>query len=147
MSAPPPATIHACALVIGETGVLIRGKSGTGKSSLAMALLEAAGAKGMFARLVADDRVALHAAGDRLIAAPHPALAGLVEQRGAGILPVSHEKSTRISCVIDILEGGGDRMPLDADLQADVEGIALRRVVLPCDLPTESAARRILAIF
>ena len=46
---------------------------------------EAAGSKGVFARLVADDRVALHAAGDRLIAAPHPALAGMVEQRGPAL--------------------------------------------------------------
>jgi HPr kinase/phosphorylase len=147
MTSRPPATIHGCALIIGETGVLIRGKSGAGKSSLAMALLEAAAAKGMFSRLVADDRVALHAAGDRLIAAPHPALAGLVEQRGSGILPIDHEKSARISCVIDLVEGGGDRMPEAGDLQAEVEGVPLRRVVLPSELPIESAARRILAIF
>jgi HPr kinase/phosphorylase len=143
----PPATIHGCALVIGETGVLIRGKSGSGKSSLAMALLEAAAAKGVFSRLVADDRVALHAAGDRLIAAPHPALAGLVEQRGSGILPVRHEKSARITCVIDLVEGGGDRMPEAYDLKAEIEGVPLRRVVLPSELPIESAARRILAVF
>jgi HPr kinase/phosphorylase len=143
----PPATIHGCALVIGETGVLIRGKSGSGKSSLAMALLEAAAAKGVFSRLVADDRVALHAVGDRLIAAPHPALAGLVEQRGSGILPVSHEKSTRITVVIDLVEGGGERMPEAFDLEAEVEGVTLRRVVLPSELPMESAARRILAVF
>jgi HPr kinase/phosphorylase len=147
MSAPPPATIHACALVIGETGVLIRGKSGTGKSSLVMALLEAAGSKGVFARLVADDRVALHAAGDRLIAAPHPALAGMVEQRGTGIVPLSHEKSTRISCVIDLVQGGGDRMPVEADLSATVDGVALKRIVLPAEMPPDTAARRILAFF
>ena len=147
MTLAPPATIHGCALVIGETGVLIRGKSGSGKSSLVIALLEAAAAKGVFARLVADDRVALHAAGDRLIAAPHPALAGLVEQRGAGILPLDHEKSARVSCVIDLVEGGGDRLPLDADLMANLEGVPLKRVVLPSELPIESAARRILAFF
>ena len=61
-----PATIHACALVIGETGVLIRGASGAGKSSLVLALLEAAAAKGLFARLVADDRVALRASETRI---------------------------------------------------------------------------------
>jgi HPr kinase/phosphorylase len=147
MSAPPAATIHACALVIGETGVLIRGKSGSGKSSLIMALLEAAGSKGVFARLVADDRVALHAAGDRLIAAPHPELAGMVEQRGTGIVALSHEKSTRINCVIDLVPGGGDRMPVETDLQATVDGVTLRRIVLPSEMPAETAARRILAVF
>jgi serine kinase of HPr protein (carbohydrate metabolism regulator) len=142
-----PATIHACALVIGETGVLIRGASGAGKSSLVLALLEAAAAKGLFARLVADDRVALRAKGDRLIAAPHPALAGLVEQRGAGILPLSHEKSARISCVIDFVDGGGERLPEPGDLQSEVEGVTLQRVVLPSGLPLDAAARRILAVF
>jgi serine kinase of HPr protein (carbohydrate metabolism regulator) len=142
-----PATIHACALVIGETGVLIRGASGAGKSSLVLALLEAASAKGLFARLVADDRVALRATGDRLIAAPHPALAGLVEQRGTGLLPLSHEKSARISCVIDLLDGGGDRLPALEDLQSEIEGITVRRMILPSGLPLETAARRILAVF
>jgi serine kinase of HPr protein (carbohydrate metabolism regulator) len=147
MTAARPATIHGCALVIGETGVLIRGRSGSGKSSLVMALLEAAAARGVFARLVADDRVILHAAGDRLIAAPHPTLAGLVEQRGSGIVPLDHEKSARVACVIDLVEGGGDRMPLEADSIASLEGVPLRRVVLPSEMPIESAARRILAFF
>jgi HPr kinase/phosphorylase len=147
MSAQPDATIHGCALVIGETGLLIRGKSGAGKSSLVMALLEAAGSKGVFARLVADDRVALHAAGDRLIAAPHPALAGMVEQRGTGIVPLSHEKSTRISCVIDLLPGGGNRMPDEEDVMAIIDRVTLKRIVLPSEMPPETAARRILASF
>jgi serine kinase of HPr protein (carbohydrate metabolism regulator) len=142
-----PATIHACALVIGETGVLIRGASGAGKSSLVLALLEAAAAKGLFARLVADDRVALRATGDRLIAAPHPALAGLVEQRGTGILPLIHEKSARITCVIDFVEGGGERLPDPGDLQSEIEGVTLKRMILPSGLPLETAARRILAFF
>lgn len=147
MNAPAPATIHGCALVIGEKGVLIRGASGAGKSSLALALAEAAAEKGVFSRLVADDRVALHAAGGRLIAAPHPALAGLVERIGCGITPISHEKTTRITCVIDLVPGGGERLPEEGDLQVEIEGITLRRLALPSELPTESAARRILAFF
>ncbi|MDB5649623.1 MAG: hprK, partial [Hyphomicrobiales bacterium] len=75
---PLPAAVHASALVVGETGILVRGRSGTGKSSLVMALLDAAARRNLFARLVADDRVCLHVAGDRLLATPHPAIAGLI---------------------------------------------------------------------
>ena len=38
---PLPSTIHASAVVIGETGVLIRGASGAGKSTLARSLIAA----------------------------------------------------------------------------------------------------------
>ncbi len=57
---PPPAplpTLHATALIVGDAGVLIRGRSGAGKSRLAEELVEAAQARGWFGRLVADDRV------------------------------------------------------------------------------------------
>ena len=46
----PPASIHACALIVDEAGLLIRGASGAGKSSLVLALIAAAQAQGRFAR-------------------------------------------------------------------------------------------------
>lgn len=84
----PVRNIHATALVVGTCGVLLTGPSGAGKSALALALVSAAERAGRFARLVSDDRVLVTTAGDRLIAAPPPALAGLVELRGAGPLSV-----------------------------------------------------------
>ncbi|MDB5593317.1 MAG: hypothetical protein JWM36_278 [Hyphomicrobiales bacterium] len=147
-----PVAVHACALVIGETGILIRGKSGAGKSSLVLALLDAAARRNLFARLVADDRVCLHMAGDRLLAAPHPAIAGLIEERGTGILSVPHESCVRISYVIDLVQSGGAtnhpaRLPEEADLTTRIGPICLRRLILPADLPPDAAARRILGFF
>jgi serine kinase of HPr protein (carbohydrate metabolism regulator) len=142
--------VHASALVIGEAGVLIRGASGSGKSSLVMAILDAARRSNLFARLVADDRVELHVAGDRLLACPHPAIAGLIEERGTGILPRPHEACARISCVVDLVPAGApsrDRMPGLADLTTDIGEISLRRIALPAEMPSETAARRILAVF
>ena len=144
---PAPDTIHGCALVIGETGILIRGRSGAGKSSLVMALLAAAAARPIFARLVADDRVALHASGDRLIAAPHPAIAGLIEERGSGVLPLGHERGARIAVVIALIPGGGPRLPSEAELTTEIDGIVLRRMALPAEMAPETAARRLLSNF
>ena len=49
--------IHASCIVIRESGILIRGAAGAGKSSLAALVLAQARAEGCFAAWVADDRV------------------------------------------------------------------------------------------
>ena len=83
--AADPATVHASAVLVGARAVLIRGPSGSGKSRLALELLEAARTGSLrFARLVADDRVHLEAPGGRLLVRPAEALAGLIEVRGVG---------------------------------------------------------------
>ncbi|MCJ2094174.1 HPr kinase/phosphatase C-terminal domain-containing protein [Methylobacterium sp. J-072] len=76
-------SLHAACVALGESGVLIRGPSGSGKSSLA--LLLAAESDGAF---VADDRVICERRAGALVARPHDALVGQVEIRGQGILPV-----------------------------------------------------------
>jgi serine kinase of HPr protein (carbohydrate metabolism regulator) len=150
MNAPGrPSSIHASAVVIGEAGVLIRGASGAGKSALALALVEAARASGLFARLVADDRVVLACAHGRLIARPHPALAGLVERRGEGVGPARHENAAVLRVVVDLAPGkGGDpgapRLPEEADTRAEIAGTQLARLVLPAGASPMDAASRAL---
>ena len=73
------------------------------RSSLAAALLEVAAARGDHAALVGDDRVALETHGGRLIAFPHPAIAGLIEQRGRGIVAVDHAPAAVIRLVVDLV--------------------------------------------
>jgi HPr kinase/phosphorylase len=70
-------------VLIGSRAALIRGPSGSGKSRLAWALIDAA-ASGLirFARLVADDRVELTASHGRLLIRAPAALTGLIEVRG-----------------------------------------------------------------
>jgi HPr kinase/phosphorylase len=74
--------IHATCVRIAGTGVLLCGPPGAGKSDLALRLIDGG------ALLVADDQVSLERAGDRLLAGCPTALAGLLEVRGLGILPV-----------------------------------------------------------
>jgi serine kinase of HPr protein (carbohydrate metabolism regulator) len=100
--AEPATYIHATALVIGEAGILIRGPSGCGKSRLALDLITEAKRRGLFARLVGDDRIAIAARGGRLVARPHPAISGQIESRGEGILDLGCEYAAVIRLVVEM---------------------------------------------
>jgi len=76
--------LHGACCALGGSGILIRGESGAGKSSLALLLADLE--DGAF---VADDRVVCDISSGRIRARAHPALAGRVEVRGQGILSVS----------------------------------------------------------
>ena len=72
--------LHATAVAIDGQAVLLRGPSGSGKSDLALRLIDAG------ARLVADDQSELSRRGDVLIVRAPAPIAGLIEVRGLGIL-------------------------------------------------------------
>ncbi|MBL8589138.1 MAG: HPr kinase/phosphatase C-terminal domain-containing protein [Methylobacteriaceae bacterium] len=136
--APAPPAIHATAVVVGETGVLLRGPSGAGKSAVALALIEFGARRGLFARLVADDRVRLAAVGGRLVASPHPAIAGRIERRGQGIEATPHLSRAVIGLVVDIA-ADGPRLPEPADRRATIAGVELDRMTVGAD-PLAAAA-------
>lgn len=120
-----PPSIHASAVLVGARAVLIRGSAGSGKSRLALALLQAAG-QGLlpFARLVADDRAHVEAANGRLLVRPAPALAGLIEVRGLGIRRLPHEPLAVAGLVVELGRADAERMPDPAQKQAEIAGIA-----------------------
>jgi len=124
-----PDTVHASAALVGEKGVLIRGASGSGKSSLVLALIDDDPARNA---LVADDRVALAVANGRLLAAAAPGLKGLIEVRGQGILPRSHVSPVVIDLVVDLApDSDCPRLPEPADTTAILAGIQIPRVLMP----------------
>jgi serine kinase of HPr protein (carbohydrate metabolism regulator) len=143
-----PSAVHATAVAIGEAGVLIRGVSGAGKSRLALAILAEAGRKGLFARLICDDRVRLSLAGGRLLAHAHPAIAGMIEGRGEGILAMAHEASAVVRAVVDLVDsqaGLPPRLPDSGEKTTEIGGISLPRLSLCQNRPAGEAAQRILA--
>src|ERR1700723_3264808 len=98
-----PTTVHASAVLVGPRAVLIRGPSGSGKSSLALQLIEAARTGSLpFARLVADDRAYLEVAHGRLLVRPALALPGLIEVRGVGLMRLDHEPSAVVGLAVDL---------------------------------------------
>jgi serine kinase of HPr protein (carbohydrate metabolism regulator) len=124
-----PATVHASAVLVGECGVLIRGVSGSGKSSLLLGLLAIDPAATW---LIADDRVALTAVHGRLVAAAPPGLAGLMEIRGQGIVQRPFVSPAPIDLVVDLvpLESCERLPPPDAE-RVTVEGVTLAVLRLP----------------
>lgn len=125
-------SVHACAVMVGEKGVLIRGPSGAGKSSLCLALIDEARRAGRFAALVADDRVLLEPAGGRLLARCIPGFEGRIERRGEGIVVVLHEPVAVIRLVIDLAPRGvtPPRWPEDGGESVEIAGISLPRLLL-----------------
>lgn len=98
-----PVSIHASGVVVGEVGIVICGASGVGKSSLVLALLDAAARAALFGALIGDDRLLLSVSHGRLIARGHPAIRGQIERRGVGILEIGAEPAAVVRLVVDIL--------------------------------------------
>jgi HPr kinase/phosphorylase len=122
-------TVHASAALLGERGVVIRGRSGSGKSSLLLLLLAA---DPRAHRLVADDRVILEPENGRLLAAAPAAIAGRLEIRGQGIVHRSYVSPVVVRVVIDLEPPERcPRMPSAEDEMAVIEGIPLPRLILP----------------
>ena len=124
---------HANAVVLRETGLLLRGDSGAGKSTLSLELITETRGKGEFASLVGDDRIALENRNGRLIARPHSAIKGSIEVRGAGIIPFAFEPSAVIRGVIDLSkkEGIGDVRLTEIEWEAEeICGLRVPMLVL-----------------
>jgi HPr kinase/phosphorylase len=124
-------SIHASAVLVGARAVLIQGPSGSGKSRLALALLQAA-AQGLipFARLVADDRAHVTAMHGRLLVRPAETLAGLIEMRGLGIRRMSYEPLAVVGLVVELGQADAERLPETSTRRTDIAGIALPRLAV-----------------
>ncbi len=107
MSAPAHAGLIARPTPRGWTGILIEGRSGAGKSDLALRALD----HGF--RLVADDRVVLWASGGALYGAAPQSLSGLIEARGVGVVAVAPLRMARIVLAVECAASRDDleRLP------------------------------------
>jgi HPr kinase/phosphorylase len=125
------ATLHASAVLIGPSAVLIRGASGSGKSHLVFDLIQA-GACGQlpFVRLVGDDRVHCTAVHGRLLVRPAEGLEGLLELRGVGLLRLAYEPVAQVGLVVDLGATAPPRMPDRRDIEAEIDGVQLPRLAV-----------------
>ncbi len=87
---------QASCVALGGRGVLIEGAPGSGKSSLALALIDRG------AVLVGDDGVMLGPQGGRLMAAPHPNTTGKLEVRNVGLVDMPVSSPVPVALVISL---------------------------------------------
>lgn len=102
---PTQTLLHATCVALDGRGVLILGASGAGKSALGLELM----AYG--ARLVADDRTIVTRQGRTLIATCPPAIHGLIEARGLGLLPADPVDRAEICLIVDLDQAVAERLP------------------------------------
>ena len=124
-------TVHASAVLVGASAVLIRGPSGSGKSRLAFELI-LAGRAGQVppAILVGDDRVRLDTSGGKLIVRPAAELAGLIEIRGLGIRRIEHVAEAAVGLVVDLAAEDAARLPAAEALTTLIDGVELPRITV-----------------
>lgn len=99
--------LHSSTVALDGRGVLISGPSGSGKSDLALRLLD----RGF--KLVSDDRTILRKQGGQLIASAPETIKGKLEVRGIGIVEVESLASAPVALVVE-LTTDIERMPDDS---------------------------------
>jgi HPr kinase/phosphorylase len=130
-----PESIHATALVVRESGILIRGPSGAGKSGLALCLLELARQRRWFAALVGDDRVIVRSQSGRLIGQGARNIEGLIERRGQGIVKVDMTIDAVIHFAVDLASFGEEmqRIACAEAAVADIAGVSVPRLAFSAE--------------
>ena len=142
-----PFPVHASAVALGESGVMIRGASGEGKSTLALALVEAWERRGDFARLVGDDRVIVRIVNGRALVSPHSALSGLAEWRGIGLIEREYEACVVLALIVDLespeQQAACPRLPETEELCVDFHNL---HDVARLRLPARETERSVAAV-
>lgn len=99
-------TVHATTIAIDGAGVMLRGPSASGKSDLALRLIDRG------ARLVADDRTVLALRDGGVQASAPPEIEGRMEVRGFGIVHMPGAGPATLRLVVDLVQAAEiERMP------------------------------------
>ena len=89
-------TLHASCVARDGRGILIYGRSGSGKSDLALRLIDRG------ALLVSDDYTIVRRVDGRLLARAPTNIEGKIEVRGLGILPLEHVGDVPVALYVDL---------------------------------------------
>lgn len=115
--------IHATCVVIKGHGVLLRGAAGSGKSDLALRLIDSG------AGLVADDYTDLNATDGQLFASVPHTIQGLLEVRGIGIVHLGCVPRVPVAAVFDLVAlSDVERLP-DRQMET-IENVEIARYAI-----------------
>jgi serine kinase of HPr protein (carbohydrate metabolism regulator) len=126
--------LHASTVAINGRAVLITGRSGAGKSDLALRMIDRGFA------LVSDDRTLVRREADRLLASAPPTIAGKLEVRGIGIVDVEPVGDVPVALIVE-LTSDVQRLPDDDSRERPILGIAVPLVTI--DAMTASASAKV----
>jgi serine kinase of HPr protein (carbohydrate metabolism regulator) len=126
-------TVHASTVTRDGRAVLITGPSGSGKSDLALRLLD----RGF--TLVSDDQTVVKKDGNRLLASAPPTIAGKLEIRGMGIFEMDRVDNVPVALIVE-LTGDIQRLP-DDSRERPILGVKLPLITI--DAMTASASAKV----
>src|SRR5437868_8909684 len=89
-------TLHASTVALDGRAVVIAGRSGSGKSDLALRLLD----RGFV--LVSDDQTIVRKVDGKLVASAPPTIRGKLEVRGIGIVEVDNADDAAVSLFVEL---------------------------------------------
>ena len=116
-TSPSSERVHASAVAIGGRAVLIGGRSGTGKSDLALSLIDRG------AILISDDYCDLKRVEGRARASAPATIIGKIEMRGVGIVELETVQDVPVALFVD-LDHAPERLPEPGETRA-LAGIAV----------------------
>lgn len=102
--------IHATAVAIDKHGIMIVGPSGSGKSDLAIRLIDRG------ARLISDDQVLASRQENTVILNAPASIAGKIELYSVGIFDIPFVSDIRLVMIVHLTDDA-ERYPMDAQLE------------------------------
>jgi HPr kinase/phosphorylase len=140
--------VHSTTVAIAGRGIMLRGTSGSGKSELALRLMEQSGTglgrANLRAGLIADDQTEVFERKGKLWVCCPKTISGLMELRGLGIIKVKPRAFCPLALVVDLRASAMiERMPEPADMLTTLLGHQVPRIMLDASQPSAASILRL----